>query len=240
MPGTAKVLEPRAGTIARLRRLLASYPGLLGQADDPCWDMLASGQLVRAPAGSVLFDESSRCREFMLIARGQVRVYRHSRDGREVTLYRVKPGGLCFHSLNALLHGEPYPAVAQAEEEVEALRISHAAFHRALARSAGFRDYVLQTMTRRMAELIDLVSGVVFDRLELRLACWLGQQFERAAGQPLRMTHQRIAQELGSTREVISRLLKEFERQGCIRLGRGSIHLVSTEGLGWVARRRVG
>ncbi len=240
MQGIARIPDSRDRTVARLRRLLAGYPALLGQADDPCWDMLASGQLMSAPAGAILFDESSRCREFMLILKGQVRVFRHSRDGREVTLYRVKPGGLCFHSLNALLHGEPYPAVAQAEEDVHGLRISHGAFHEALARSTGFRNYVLQTMTERMASLIDLVSGVVFDRLELRLACWLGQQFERATGRPLRITHQQIAHELGSTREVVSRLLKEFERQGCIRLGRGTIHLVSGQDLAGFARRRNG
>jgi len=185
------------------------------------------------PAETFMFYEADPCQHFMWLLEGTVRIFKHSSAGREVTLYRVAPGELCLLSLNSLLGGQAYPASAKSDTAVRGLVITAAQFHRSLDMSKGFRSYVLQSLTERLSDMISLVSDIVFRRLDLRLACLLGQRFERSGGQPLRITHAELAHELGTTREVVSRILKEFERQDCIALTRGEIHLISQDGLEW-------
>lgn len=209
-----------------LQTLLADYPGLIENADNPCWTMLAKAKLHSFDAGTVLFHESMECRNLMLIVEGRVRVYKDSDDGREMTLYRVEPGQLCVHNLNNLVDGVAYPVMAQAETPIRGLAIAREDFHKALEESTSFRGYVLRTLTERLAHMANLVSGLAFERLDLRVACWLIQQFERSRGRPIELTHSEIAHELGTTREMISRILKELEHKRCVQLARGRIHLL--------------
>ena len=209
----------------RLAHLAARYPELIAASDARALALLEQASPVRFPAGTVMFRERDPCRGFMWLLEGGVRIFKHSPDGREVTLYRVQPGDLCVLSLNALLGDRPYPAQAQAESDVAGLMLGGAAFLRGLGESESFRTYVMNMMA--------LVSDITFHRLDLRLACLLGQRFERSGGRALRVTHAELACELGTTREVVSRILKEFERQQCVRLTRGRIHLVSQQGLDW-------
>ncbi|GMQ83435.1 MAG: hypothetical protein BMS9Abin06_0169 [Gammaproteobacteria bacterium] len=109
-------------------------------------------------------------------------------------------------------------------------------FDRAIDDSKDFRRYLLKVLSRRIGDVVQLVSEVTFQRLDLRLACLLGQFFERSCGEPLLITHAQLAREMGTTREMVSRILKELERQQCIQLLRGEIHLVSREGLNWFSR----
>ncbi len=220
----------------KLARLAARYPDLIAASDARALALLARGDTVRFAAGTTLFRESDPCRGFLWMLEGRVRVFKHSPDGREMTLYRVTPGDLCVLSLNALLGHRPYPAQARAEADVTGLMLGGNAFLRGLGESESFRTYVMKTMTDRLHDMMTLVSDIVFHRLDLRLACLLGQRFERSRGEALRVTHAELACELGTTREVVSRILKEFEHQQCVRLSRGRIHLVSRQGLDWFGR----
>ncbi|VAW77406.1 transcriptional regulator, Crp/Fnr family [hydrothermal vent metagenome] len=190
----------------------------------------------RIPAGTRLFRESDRCENFMWLLEGTIRVFKHSPEGREITLYRVNPGELCVLSLQCLLSDERFPADAVAEDVILGLTLSKDDFDTALDDSKKFRRYLLQVLSKRIGDVVQLVSEVTFQRLDLRLACLLGQLFERAKGNALETTHAKLARELGTTREMVSRLLKELEHQQCIRLSRGRIHLTSAEGLGWLSR----
>ncbi len=216
---------PFAQTNNQLRELLSNYPDLIENADAPCWEMLSHAKLVSFDEHTVLFHEAMECNHLMLIVEGSVRVYKNSDEGREVTLYRVEPGQLCIHNLNNLVNGMAYPIMAQTESAMRGLVISRPAFHQALSDSNSFRQYVIRTLTERLSHLVNLVSGFAFDRLDLRIACWLNQQFERSCGKPIQITHNELAQELGTTREMVSRILKEFEHKRCIQLARGKIHL---------------
>ncbi len=198
--------------------------------------LLASANLTRVPAGAHLFREAERCRHFMWLLEGTVRVFKHSQGGREITLYRVEPGELCVLSLQSLLGDEGFPAEAVAETELYGLTLEQHHFDNAIDDSREFRRYLLKVLSRRIGDVMQLISDVTFQRLDLRLACILGQLFERSGGEPLKITHARLARELGTTREMISRILKEFEYQQCIQLSRGEIHLVSREGLNWFSR----
>ncbi len=208
-----------------LKKLLAGYPDLIDNADDDCWAMLAKARIHSFDAGTIMFHESMECEHLMFIIEGRVRVYKDSDEGREVTLYRVEPGQLCVHNLNNLVNGISYPIMAQTETAMRGLIISKHDFHNTLSTSSSFRNYVLRTLTERLSNMINLVAGLAFDRLDLRVAVWLNDQFERSCGRPIAITHCDLAHELGTTREMVSRILKEFEHKRCIQLGRGSIHL---------------
>jgi CRP/FNR family transcriptional regulator len=224
-------------TTGQCRKLLIEYPTLDKHVDETCLEVFGEAQIIDIPAGTIMFQEASPCRNFMWLLEGSVRVFRNSEEGREVTVYRVSPGELCLLSLNSLLSDGSYPASAKSETDTKGLMISAQQFHHLMDSSRGFRNYVLQALVERLTDVISLASDVTFRRLDLRLACLLGQQFERSGGMPLKITHADLACELGTTREVISRILKEFERQECISLNRGLIHLVSQDGLEWFTRK---
>ena len=212
--------------ISDLKSLLLDYPDLTKDADPQCWDMLAGANLHSFDAKTILFQEGMVCEHLMLIVEGSVRVFRESSEGREVTLYRVEPGQLCIHNLNNLVDGDDYPMMARTETGMRGLVISRSAFNQGLAESSSFRNYVLRTLTGRLSHMVDLITGFAFDRLDLRVAVWLAEQFERSSGKPIEVTHNDVADELGTTREMISRILKDFEHKRCIELARGKIHLV--------------
>lgn len=220
--------------------ILERYPDLARYADEECRAMLARASVVTFPRKSLLFSEAHVCQNFMLLLNGSVRVFKQSKEGREVTIYRVAPGELCMLSLNSLMSQNPYPASAMSEDSITALSISSCEFNQAIRDSDGFRSYVLTSLTQRLSDVISLVTDITFHRLDIRLACLLGTLFERSRGDSLAITHAELARELGTTREVISRMLKEFEVQNCIKLGRGHIHLNSQEGIAWFANDRPG
>ena len=217
-------------------RLQDHYPEVMHMLEPEALTTLASANQTRVPAGAKLFRETERCTHFMWLLEGTVRVFKHSPSGREITLYRVSPGELCVLSLQCLICGEGFPAEAVAETDLVGLTLSQHDFDKAIDDCRDFRRYLLKVLSRRIGDVVRLVSEVTFQRLELRLACLLGQLFERSGGGPLLKTHAEVARELGTTREMVSRILKDLEHQECIRLSRGKIYLVSQEGLSWFSR----
>ncbi len=214
-----------AGELAALRR---TYPDL---------DVASAGLIIavacraEVPAGSPLFSADTPCHGVMWLLEGSARVFQRSSDGREVTLYRVHPGELCLLSLYTLFHGAPYEAEARAETPLRGLVVTANDMLGLLDRSDSLRRYLLKDLTARLHTLVSLAGDTALQRLDLRLACLLGGLFERSGGAPLNVTHEAIAHELGTSREVVSRLLKQFEQQGCIWLGRGRIELADAKGL---------
>ena len=217
----------------RKTELISSYP-VLGGIEDPQWiEIINSAKNMNVSPRTVLFSGTTPCNNFMLILNGVIRIYQVAEDGREMTLYRVQAGDLCVLSLNSMLRNRVFNAIAETETDVQALVLSADDFHYAMNSSEVFRNYVLSTLTERLCETMYLIQTTAFNHLNMRLACMLGSLFERNQGPVLKITHQELAHELGTTREVISRILKEFERQDCVRLSRGQIELASAEGLAW-------
>jgi len=149
----------------------------------------------------------------------------------------VEAGGLCALSLNSMLQNFTFNAIAETESDVTALVISEDEFKATMNGSETFRNYVLSSLTERLCETMYLLQDTAFNHLNMRLACMLGGLFERNQGALLKITHQDLAHELGTTREVISRILKEFEKQNCVKLSRGRIELASAEGLKWFSNK---
>jgi len=215
---------------------LLFFPGLAGVQDEAGLAALRAASTQRFPLGTKIVRPGDPCHSFILLARGVLRVSEVGENGREIALYRVRAGELCVLTLTNLLAATTYSAGAVADEEVEVVMIPAPKFQEALARSDAFRTFVISTLSRRMGEVLALLDQVAFQRLDLRLACLLGQLFGQNQSEPIEVTHHALAQELGSTREVISRILKEFEIMGCIRLRRGMIELLSPETLSRLTR----
>ncbi|OYY94557.1 MAG: hypothetical protein B7Y41_06935 [Hydrogenophilales bacterium 28-61-23] len=181
---------------------------------------------MRAPAGTVLFDAGLACQALPLVLSGGIRVSKRAENGREIRLYSVNPGELCIVTLSCLLGASAYPATGIAETEVSALALPRQLFMRLTAEHPAFRAVVFGLFADRLTGLMTLVEEVAFHKLDQRLAAWL---LER--GPIIPASHQAIALELGSVREIVSRLLKQFEDQHFVRLGRERIETLDPTGL---------
>ena len=179
-----------------------------------------------APAGTVLFDAGSACQALPLVLSGAIKVSKRAENGREIRLYGVHPGELCIVTVSCLLGGDPYPATGVAETAVSALALPRSLFMKLAAEHPPFREIVFSLFSERLTGLMQLVEEVAFRKLDQRLAAWLV-----ARGPTIATSHQAIADELGSVREIVSRLLKQFEDQRWVRLGRERIAVEAPEAL---------
>ena len=170
-----------------------------------------------------MFGEDSPCQAFLIVMNGQVRVQKVGENGREIALYRVGPGETCVVTTVCLMSGTDYNAEGIAETDIHAQMLPVSGFRALLAESEGFRDFVFRAYSTRISDLLLLLEEVSFGRIDQRLAACLLERAD-AAGE-MAMTHQELAAELGTAREVVSRQLKEFERQGWLALGRGRVAL---------------
>ena len=211
---------------ATLQQVLALYPQLRGL--EASLADLAAGAL-SAPAGSVLFSQNDPCQGFPLLLDGEVRVSRPSQDGRALELYRLAPGEMCLVSSASLFRTQPLTAQAVATRPTRLLMVPPQVFRSWLAQPA-FRDYVLGLFAERMADLTALIDAVAFQRLDRRLASAL-----LGHGPELAVTHQDLADVLGTVREMVTRLLRRFEREGWIELARERIRIRDSAALRRVA-----
>ncbi len=202
---------------------LDAFPELVALEPAARERLAAEARPVTLPAGVTLFHDGDACSSYLLVLDGSVRVQKVSSGGREITLYRVGDGQTCILTTSCLLAGERYPAEGVTETEVRAIALPGALFQTLLADSAGFRQFVFAVYARRITDLITLVEDVAFGRMDLRLAARLHDSAD-AAG-VVSTTHQELAAELGTAREVVSRLLKDFEHRGLVVLHRGRIEL---------------
>lgn len=215
---------------------LEMFPAL-ARIQHPAWlDALESASLLTLPANKVIFRQGDACRRFVLLLQGTVRVYHTSEAGREIILYRVKPGEMCILSLAALLDMSKYTAEAQTESEVRVACIPFVQFHAAMDASADLQTSVMTTMGRRLLQVTALLEDISFERVDTRIARWVIDHVDQSTRR-VNVTHRHLAGELGSTREGIGRTLKRFEQRGLIRVTRGAICVLDPESLTKVAYR---
>jgi CRP/FNR family transcriptional regulator len=203
---------------------LALYPAL-AQVVPSLAALGAGGQAFTVPARTVLFSEHDPCKGFPLVLDGEIRVSRISADGRSLELYRVGPGELCLVSSACLFRAEPLMANGVATRPTSFLLIAPDVF-RTWLENPDFRNLVLGLFAERMADLTALVDAVAFQRLDQRLAAAL-----LGHGPELAVTHQALAQELGTVREIVTRLLRRFEREGWVELSRERIRILDSAAL---------
>lgn len=222
-------MEPGAAAAVR-GRLVTLYPALASLDPVRLDAVLAEAALVQAPAGTVMFDDRQPCQAFPLLLEGSVRVSKVAANGRELQLYRVVPGEACVLTSSCLLGHSPYRARGVAESGLTMIVLTQPLFSRLVAEHEPFRDYVFALFAERLADLMQLVEAVAFQKLDQRLAALL-----LGKGRMVRTTHQQLADELGSVREIVSRLLKAFAEQGAVSVGREQIEIVNPQVLRAIA-----
>jgi CRP/FNR family transcriptional regulator, anaerobic regulatory protein len=183
----------------------------------------------RIPVGHDVFIEGDKVDAIALLISGVVRVYKIGETGREITLYRFGNGESCILTANAILSQKSFPAVATVEKEAEAVMIPAEAFRAWVRRYDLWREFVFELLSQRLSTVMAVVEEVAFQRMDVRLAALIS---ERSHGSDhVHMTHQQVAAELGSSREVISRILEDFSARGMLKVSRGSIVILDREAL---------
>jgi CRP/FNR family transcriptional regulator len=191
---------------------------------------------IEMPAGAPVFRAGAPCSSYVLVLSGSVRVQVIGENGREAVLYRVGPGQSCVLTTCCILAGDDYPAEGFTEEPVQALAFPKPAFDRAVETAPAFRRFVFANLGSRIAEVIARMEELAFRPVERRLAAYLLARSEPGSGELLAETHQTIAVELGTAREVVSRHLKRLESAGLVSLSRSSIAVRDRAGLAALAR----
>lgn len=190
----------------------------------------AAAFFARIRAGKDVFVEGDQADAIALLISGVVRVYKIGGEtAREITLYRFGHGESCILTANAILSRKSFPAIATVEKDAEAVMIPADAFRDWVKRHDLWREFVFDLLSDRLASVMMVLDEAVFQRMDRRVADLLLTKSKTQ--QPIRVTHQEIAAELGSSREVISRILEDFSGMGLIETGRGSIAILDVDAL---------
>ena len=200
---------------------LQSFPALLKLEPNARDILIKSARIVEAPVGTVGYREGGACGAYVMRLAGQSRVYKMSTSGREILLYRVAAGETCVITTTCLLGHSNYPASTIVEEPIRDVIIPAPAFNQLMIDSAVFRQFVMTNYGVLISDLIVLLDEVAFHSIDARLAKLLLD----TGSATLSRTHQLMADELGTAREVVSRQLKRFEQKGWVALGRGHVEI---------------
>jgi CRP/FNR family transcriptional regulator, anaerobic regulatory protein len=197
------------------------FSGLAGLDATQRATLERSSRIIQMPAGSRIFGFGQAPENFLLLIDGSIRVQQVSDGGREIVLYRVTAGESCPLTTACLMGYEGYLAEAIAETAIRAVAIPRAVFDELVGQSPEFRRFVFTAFSQRITNLFRVIDEVAFARMDIRLALKL---VELSRGKAvLVVTHQQLASELGTAREVISRQLNEFQRRGWVSVARGNI-----------------
>lgn len=215
--------------IDRAEELLAVYPALATLSAEELQRAIAALKPMRLAAGTVIFDEMQRCDAFPFVVRGELKVSKRSEAGREIALYTVGAGDACVVSAACVLGNRPYNAIGIVLSDCELALMPASVFDRLMTIKA-FREAIFAMFSQRVVDLMMLVEEVAFRKLDQRLARLLV-----ARGPNLEVSHQALADELGTVREIVTRTLNTFADRGWVRLTRGNIQVVDAASLNRLA-----
>ena len=204
---------------------IKTFPIFRNSADELLKELLVIARHQDVPAGKQIYSEGDSCPVIAFVISGEIRVDKTGQTGREITLYEIGPGETCILNASCILSGTSYPANAVTLSDVTMLLIPSSDFRRLVDRHEEMRDFVFALLSRRLSGVMELVEEVAFGRMDERLLDYL---IEKSENGNLETTHQKIANYLGTSREVVSRLLKDLERKQEVRLSRNSISLLNT------------
>ena len=210
----------------------------------PVWNKLteAERQLIaasaveqKAPKGTMIHRGSADCSGLVLIKSGQFRAYMLSEEGREVTLYRLFDYDICLFTASCIMSSIQFEIFIEAEKDSEMIIIPPHVFKRVMDQSAACANYTNELMAARFSEVMWLVEQVMWKSMDKRLASFLLEESRIEGTEKLALTHEKIANHMGTAREVVTRMLKYFQGEGMVQLSRGYVELTDTEALGNLA-----
>ncbi len=193
---------------------------------------LAAGASVkRFTKGTSLRSGDDECLGLLLVREGELRAYIQSDDGREVTLYDLGPGELCVLSASCILNSIDFDVLIGAVEDTEAIKIGIPAFEAVMKRNVWVENFAYKSAVERFSDVMWAIEQILFMRFDKRLAIALLDESKGSVDGEVRKTHEEIAKQVGSAREVVSRMLKSFESRSLVSLGRGSLRVLDREAL---------
>ena len=208
---------------------IARFSGLAQLGHEERATLQAKSSVISAPKGALIFGPGKSPEHYLLLLKGAVRVHQISESGREIVLYRVNAGESCVMTTACMLAHENYSAEGIADTDIQAVAIPRLAFDDLLAQSSEFRNFVFSAYSRRITDLFHVIEEIAFQRLDIRLAQKLIEMAQRQG--LVKATHQQLAVELGTAREVISRQLQEFQRRNWIAQTRGAVEILQPDAL---------
>jgi len=204
---------------------IKTFSVFMNSSDELLKELLVIARKQDIPAGKQIYSEGDSCPVIAFVISGEIRVYKTGQTGREITLYEIGPGETCILNASCILSGTSYPANAVTLSDVIMLLVPSSDFRRLVDRHVEMRDFIFALLSRRLSGVMELVEEVAFGRMDERLLEYL---IEKSENGKLETTHQKIANDLGTSREVVSRLLKDLERKQEVSLSRNSIALLKT------------
>lgn len=178
------------------------------------------------PTGTVILEEGHACKNIALIIGGSIRVYKLSTEGKEITLYRIGRGDTCVLIVSCLMGNKEYPAIAEVEENVSLMMIPESYFKQLFFKKPAWQEFVFNTLSERLTEVMLVVEEIAFKSMDKRIAAFVYENIDKSSKDSvLEITHEVIAMELGTAREVVSRVLKDFEKKDIVALTRGKIFI---------------
>ncbi len=177
---------------------------------------------ITIPSKKELYSQGESCKDILFLTEGSVRVYRHHESGQEITLYYLEPFEQCNVNLNSAFTNTPAIGTAVSESEIKGFMLPAEVVKKLYISERAYQQYVFELFANRMEVMADLVEDLRFKTMDERLLDWLKNKNTTT----IKITHDKVASHLGTSREVISRVLKEFERRGVVQLSRGKIELL--------------
>ena len=219
-----------------LTALKTHFPAI---ADDPSLARVITEHTntVSLEKGKTICFEGDSCTHLALVTAGTARVYKLAESGREITLYRIEAGECCILTASCMLSGRVFPASATVEDELQAVLIPQTQVQAWVSEYETWRHFLWSLLAERLGDVISLIEEVAFRRMDERLADYLEDQV-RDRSPLLQATHQQIAADLGTSREVVSRMLKDFQLRGILELSRGRIEIHDLDRLRQIGHER--
>ncbi len=183
-------------------------------------------QVKNYAAGDIILDENASIKAIPIVMRGTLKVMRTEEDGREILLYYIKAGESCIMSFLGGLHSETSKVKAEVEEDAEIFFLPVDKVSLFIKEHPEWLDYIFRLYHKRFEELLEIVNAIAFKKVDERLLTLLHKKVELTGNKLLQITHEQLANELGTARVVVSRLLKQLEEAGALKLGRNKIELM--------------
>ena len=206
----------------------------------PIWNKLTKQQQdkmvevshpLKVKAGTVVHNGSMDCLGLLLIRSGQLRVYTLSGEGREITLYRLFEMDICLFSASCVMPSVQFEVIVEAEKDCDLWVIPSCLFKNFMEESAPVANYANQLISSRFSEVMWLMEQIMWRSFDKRLAAFLLEESALEDTNELKLTHEKIANHMGTAREVVTRMLRYFQNEGLVKLTRGTVELTDTKGL---------
>ncbi|HEU4718750.1 MAG TPA: Crp/Fnr family transcriptional regulator [Bacteroidia bacterium] len=197
------------------------------QFEEPLKKLIAeNGSLKTYEEGDIVMEKGNYIRSTMLVTEGNIGLYRDGDDGNEFLVYDIGPGEACALSLICALKQERSELKARATERTSVILVPLKLMDELMLQYRSWYYFVLETYRNRFEKLLEVIDQVIFKGMDERLVFYLKQKTEKSGTTKLHITHQEIANDLNSSREVISRLMKKMEMKGMVKSGRNSVEVV--------------